>query len=79
MLMKLFPIRAFQSAGWEIQCIRLIVAMVSHLENIETIFFNLIILLLLASQNSITLKCPYPGKWHVFILALLYLFECLNE
>ena len=25
------------------------------------------------------LKGPYPGKWHVFVLALLYLFECLNE
>ena len=22
---------------------------------------------------------PYPDKWHVFVLALLYLFECLNE
>ena len=24
-------------------------------------------------------KGPYPGKHHVFVLALLYLFECLNE
>ena len=27
----------------------------------------------------VQLKGPYPGKWHVFVLALLYLFECLNE
>ena len=24
-------------------------------------------------------KGPLPGKWHVLVLALLYLFECLNE
>ena len=24
-------------------------------------------------------KGPYPGKFHVFVLALLYLFGCLNE
>ena len=28
---------------------------------------------------SLGFKDPYPGKWHVFVLALLYLFECLNE
>ena len=22
---------------------------------------------------------PFSGKWHVFVLALIYLFECLNE
>ena len=26
-----------------------------------------------------TFKGPFPGKCHVFVLALLYLFECLNE
>ena len=25
------------------------------------------------------IKGPFPGKWHVFVLALLYVFECLNE
>ena len=25
------------------------------------------------------IKGPFPCKWHVFVLALLYLFECLNN
>ena len=29
--------------------------------------------------NVLVFKGPCPGKWHVFVLALLYLFECLNE
>ena len=29
-------------------------------------------------QNLFEVNGPYPGKWHDFVLALLYLFECLN-
>ena len=25
------------------------------------------------------IKGPCPGKWHVFVLALLYVSACLNE
>ena len=25
------------------------------------------------------IKGPYPCKWHVFVLALVYIFQCLNE
>ena len=30
-------------------------------------------------RHKIVVKGPYPGKWHVSILALLYLVGCLNE
>ena len=32
-----------------------------------------------AVDIKIFIKGQYPGKWHVFDLALLYIFECLNE
>ena len=30
-------------------------------------------------NNGASIKGSFPGKWHVFVLALLYIFECLNE
>ena len=30
-------------------------------------------------SHHFQIKGPFQDKWHVFALALLYLFECLNE
>ena len=35
--------------------------------------------IILFKRDLFLFKGPFPGKWHVFVLALLYLFEYLNE
>ena len=35
--------------------------------------------LIVQNRKREKVKGVYPGKWHVFVLALIYLFECLNK